>query len=201
MEKSQNKYIAVAYKLYTVDSEGKHFVEEATEEQPFQLISGFGISLDAFENRVIALGEGETFEFQLTKDEAFGDYVDDRIREFGHDMFCINGHFDHEHIYKDAIVPIQNNDGNLFHARVLEITDSTVKLDFNAPLAGKTLLFAGKILENRDATIDEIKGLINRLSGEGCSCGCGDCGGGCGSHDDDCGHHHNGGCCGGHHHH
>ena len=55
MESNLNKYIAVAYKLYTVDGEVSELVEEATDGEPFQFISGYGIALDAFEQKVAAL--------------------------------------------------------------------------------------------------------------------------------------------------
>ena len=47
-----NKYIAVAYQLYTKDKEGKReLVENATKEQPFQFVSGLGMTLDDFEKQ------------------------------------------------------------------------------------------------------------------------------------------------------
>ena len=201
MEKPLNKYIAVAYRLYTADD--NNLVEEATADRPFQFISGYGVTLDAFEQQIAGLEKDAEFDFSLTKDEAYGDYEKARVLELDREMFCINGHFDHENIFKDAIVPLQNEDGNRFYGRVLELTDDKVKMDLNHPLAGKALNFKGKVIENRDATNDEIQALINRMSGEGCGCGCGDCGGGCDGHhhDGECGGHHHGhegGCCGGH---
>ena len=187
MDKPQNKYIAVAYKLYSAENGESNLVEEATEERPFQFISGFGVTLDAFEKEIAGLEPGAEFDFELTKDEAYGDY------EEAHDIF------------KDAVVPLQNADGNRFFGRVLDISDDKVKMDLNHPLAGQTLQFKGRVLESREATNDEIQAMINRLSGEGCGCGCGSCGGDCGDGcGDGCGehghHHHgdNGGCCGGH---
>ena len=111
-------------------------------------------------------------------------------------IFQINGHFDHENIFVDAIVPLQNEEGNRFYGRVMDITDDKVKMDLNHPLAGKTLNFKGKVLEKREASNQEIQNLVNFLSGEGgCGCGCGDCGGGCGDHECD-GHHDHGCGCG-----
>ena len=109
------------------------------------------------------------------------------------DIFTINGHFDHENIYKDAVVPLQNEDGNRFMGHVLDITEDKVKMDLNHPLAGKDLLFKGKVLENREATNDEIQHMMNHLHGEGGYCGCGD---GCDHHHHD---HEEGGCCCHHH--
>ncbi|MBO5185513.1 MAG: FKBP-type peptidyl-prolyl cis-trans isomerase [Prevotella sp.] len=199
MEKQINKYIAVDYKLYTVNNGESKLEEETNEGQPFQFISGFGITLEAFEKNIVELAKGDTFDFTLTKEEAYGDYEQERVLDLEREMFCINGHFDHEHIYKDAIVPLQNEDGNRFYGRVLSVDDSKVKMDLNHPLAGKSLNFKGTVVESREATNEEIQGMINRLSGEGCGCGCGDCGGGCGGHQDgdcDCGSHHHDGDCG-----
>ncbi len=184
MDKAQNKYIAVTYKLYTVGEGENEMIEEATPEQPFQFISGFGVTLDAFEQQVAGLEEGAEFDFTLTKEEAYGDYEEEHVLELGREVFSVNGQFDKEHIYKDAIVPLQNEDGNRFYGRVLDITDKKVKMDLNHPLAGKTLNFKGKIAENREATITEIQNMINRLSHEGCGGGgCDDCAGGCGGHE------------------
>ncbi len=151
-----NKYIAVAYKLYTVENNESHLVEEAPVAHPFQFISGFGMSLDAFEKNIVDLAQGDEFDFTLSKDEAFGEYDETRVLDLDREIFTINGHFDHEHIYKGAIVPMQNEDGNRFQALVVEITDTTVKMDFNPQLAGKELRFAGQIIESREATSDEI---------------------------------------------
>lgn len=192
MEANKNKYIAVAYKLSTVENGNKKLVEEAPEDAPFQFISGFGIALDAFEKAVEGLEEGTEFDFTLDKDNAYGDYLAEHVLDLDRNIFVINGHFDHEHIYKDAIIPLQNEDGNRFNGKVLEIGEDTVKVDLNHPLAGKDLHFQGKIVANREATNDEIQGMINRMNGEGCGCGChhgGEDGcGGCGGHHHDHGH-------------
>ena len=67
MDKPQNKYIAVAYKLYTAENGESNLVEEATEERPFQFISGFGVTLDAFEKEIAGLEQGAEFDFELSK--------------------------------------------------------------------------------------------------------------------------------------
>lgn len=197
MEKPQNKYITLTYKLYTVGDNGERkLVEEATEERPFLFISGFGIALEAFEQHTVGLERGEEFAFDLTKDEAYGDYDLSHVLDLDREKFCINGHFDHEHIFNDAVVPLENEDGNRFYGRVLDISDDKVRMDLNHPLAGKNLHFEGKMIENRDATNSEIENMANRLSGEDCECGC--------EHDHcECGHHHDGNdhCCGHHHDH
>lgn len=189
MENTPNKYIAVAYELYTVNDGKSELVEKAPAEEPFQFLSGFGTTIEAFENNIVNLEEGAEFDFTLTKDEAYGDYYDERVLDLEKSIFTINGHFDNDNIYIGAIVPLQNADGNRFPGKVLEITEDYVKMDLNAPLAGKDLNFKGSVVASREATNDEIQAMINRMSGEGCGCGCDDCEGGCGDHhhDEDCG--------------
>ena len=96
----------------------------------------------------------------------------------------------------------KNEDGNFFIAKVLEIGADKVKVDLNHPLAGNKLNFKGYVIENREATNDEIQTLLNHMNGGGCSGHCGGCEneggckgeGGCGHHDEK--HSKEGGCCG-----
>lgn len=167
MDKPQNKYIAVAYQLYSNNDGKQELVEETSADKPFQFISGFGVTLDAFEKAVADLAVEASFDFTLSKDEAYGDYVDERVLDLDKSIFTVNNHFDSERIYKDAIVPLQNEDGQRFYGRVLDIADDKVKMDLNHPLAGKELNFKGHIVENREATNEEIQGMLNMISGEG----------------------------------
>ena len=189
-----NRFMSISYSLY-IDEEGeKRLVEETKSGQPFQFISGIGIALDAFEQQMTPLEVGAEFDFALTKDQAYGDYRDDMRLELEREVFSINGHFDHEHVYQEAIIPLQNEEGNRFYGRVVEVGEDKVKIDLNHPLAGETLYFKGKVLENREATEDEISHLMKHLTG-GCGGHCGDCDSGCGHNHDGC---HEDGCGCGH---
>jgi FKBP-type peptidyl-prolyl cis-trans isomerase SlyD len=187
MDKAQNKYLSVSYQLYTIDGEQKNLVEQTQQGKPFIFISGFGVSLDAFEQHIAGLQPGAEFDFTLAPAEAFGDYDDDGVRKLNREMFCINDHFDHENIYPGAVITLLDSDEKRFMARVVEVEEYGVTIDTNHPLAGETLCFKGLVLENRDATMDEIQRMLNSLSCEGCSCGGGDCEGGCEGHDHECG--------------
>jgi len=199
MENQQNKYITVSYQLYSVDADGnKHLEEETRQGEPFQFISGFGVALDAFEKKIIALNPADKFDFTLEPAEAFGDYMSEGVNKLSRDVFSINGHFDHENIFEGAVITLMDNEEHRFMARVTKIEDDGVTVDTNHPLAGQKLQFVGVVLEKRDATNEEIQHLINHMSGEGCGCGCDDCGdGGCGHHH----HEHGDGCGCGHCHH
>ena len=198
MDKAQNKFMSVVYQLYTV-TDGENKLEEQTgTERPFEFITGFGVALDAFEQQVMNLEKGSTFDFVLQPAEAFGEFDPQGVHKLQRDVFMINGHFDHENIFEGAIITLMDNEDHQFMAKVKKIEEDGVTIDTNHPLAGKTLNFKGEIIENRDATEEEVQHLIKHLTG-GCS-GCGhhhgegECGG-CGGHHE---HEHGDGCGCGH---
>ncbi len=199
MENNTHKYVTVAYELYADNAEGVHeLIEKAPVAHPFQFISGMGVALDSFEEKIVGLAPGDDFDFTLSVEEAYGPYVEEHVLELDKQMFCIDGRFDKNVIYPGNVIPLVNADGNRFQGLVLEVKEDKVVVDLNHPLAGKALHFKGMVVVSREATDEELQGLINMMSGEGCGCGCDDCGGECGGH-----HHgegHEGGCCGKHEH-
>ena len=82
-------------------------------------------------------------------------------------------------------------------AQIIEIKDEDVTVDFNHPMAGKTLLFSGRVLSVREATEQELKeGLHGEfLPPEAHHCHRHGKGGCCHHHDHEGeGCHHEGGC-------
>ena len=177
MDKPINKFIAVAYKLYIADNGKEELVEEATVNEPFQFISGFGFALDDFEKALTDLEKGADFNLTLSPEQAYGEYFDEHVVDLDKQMFAIDGRFDDRNIFVGAVIPLQNQEGQVFRGRVLSIGSDKVKVDLNHPLAGKTLSFKGSVVENREATNEEIQELINQMSSEGCGCNCDDCSG------------------------
>lgn len=184
MKKQVNQFIAVSYQLHSVENEGMTLVEEATEERPYRFISGFGLTLDLFEEAIVNLRAGQEFEVELPPEQAYGHFQPEHVLDLDREVFTVNGRFDAENIYEGAVVPLQNEEGTRFMGRILDVGDKRVKVDLNHPLAGKTLNFKGKVIENREATNEEIAAMVNQMAG-GCGCGghsegsC--CCGGCGS--------------------
>lgn len=197
MDNKQNKYISVSYQLYTVDADGSRHLEEQTQQgKPFTFISGFGFSLDGFEERIASLEPGEKFDFTLTPAEAFGDYMEEGVHKLQREVFMINDHFDHDNIYPGAVITLMDEEEHRFMARVMRVEADFVTVDTNHPLAGKTLQFTGIVLENREPTNTEIQNMLNHMSHECGGCDDCDC---CGEEDHQ--HKHDGGCGCGHCHH
>ena len=191
METVENKYITVAYKLYTIEDGEKDLVEEAKAENPFQFISGLGTTLEAFESQIASLNKGDKFEFIIPSQEAYGEYNEEHVLDLPRHIFEIDGKFDSERIYEGSVVPLMDAEGHRMNGTVVEVKPDTVVVDMNPPLAGADLNFVGEVTESRPATNEEIQEVVNMMGGGGCSCGCGDCGSDCGDHGcgDGCGCH------------
>ena len=199
MDKAPNKFMSVVYQLYTIADGEKTLEEQTSTERPFEFITGFSIALDAFEQQVMKLEKGSAFDFILEPSQAFGEYIPEGVHKLSRDVFSINGHFDHDNIFEGAVITLTDTDDHQFMAKVVKIEEDGVTVDTNHPLAGKTLNFTGTVIENREATEEEVQHLIKHLTG-GCSgCGhhhgdgCEGCGDGCGHE-----HHHDEGCGCGH---
>ena len=175
-----SKYITVAYQLYADMANGRELIEEAYEWNPFQFITELGLTLDTFEAHIAPLKKGDSFDFTLSVDEAYGPRIPELVQELPKSVFEIDGKFDHVHIYEGAVVPLMNEEGQRFPGTVVQVTPTTVTVDLNNPLAGKELQYVGKVVEHRDATNAEIEETLKAFSCGGCG-GCGDdeCSGGC----------------------
>ena len=176
METVENKYITLAYKLYTIENGEKEFTEEAPAEHPFQFISGLGLTLESFENQVKDLKKGDKFDFTIKAEEAYGEYDDEHVIDLPKNIFEIEGKFDSERVVEGAVIPLMTSEGQRINGSVVEVKDDVVVMDMNHPLAGCDLNFVGEITENRPATNDELAEMARMMSGGGCS---GGCGGGC----------------------
>ena len=176
METVENKYITLAYKLYTIENGEKEFTEEAPAEHPFQFISGLGLTLESFENQVKDLNKGDKFDFTIKAEEAYGEYDDEHVIDLPKNIFEIEGKFDSERVVEGAVIPLMTSEGQRINGSVVEVKDDVVVMDMNHPLAGCDLNFVGEITENRPATNDELLEMARMMSGGGCS---GGCGGGC----------------------
>lgn len=190
MKTVENKYITVAYELYTTEDGERELMEKATAEHPFQFISGLGTTLDTFESQIAPLNKGDQFEFTIASEDAYGEYDDAHVLDLPKSIFEIDGRFDNERIYAGNVVPLMDSEGRRLNGTVVEVQPETVVIDMNHPLAGASLTFIGQVIENRLATNEEVQGMVNMMSGEsegGCGCGCDsdgcsddDCGDGCG---------------------
>ncbi|MBQ9286797.1 MAG: FKBP-type peptidyl-prolyl cis-trans isomerase [Bacteroidaceae bacterium] len=177
----EQRYLKVSYRMFTNSAASHKLLFETEAMRPVAFVTGMGLMIDAFEERLARLNPGEQFDFTLQPADAFGERDEDLVRPVPRKAFEIRGKFDDEHIFAGAEVPLMDGEGNQFFGTIVRVTDTDVTVDLNNPLAGKVLQFTGTLHENREASLQEIEQTAKMLSGEcgGCS-GCGDSENGCG---------------------
>ncbi len=88
-----------------------------------------------FDEAVVGMEVGEKKTFYITPDQAFGEYDDNLVQSVPKEFFA--GH----PVQVGQFLQLQSRDGRVITTRVAEVTEETVTLDLNHPLAGKTLTF------------------------------------------------------------
>jgi FKBP-type peptidyl-prolyl cis-trans isomerase SlyD len=146
-----NSVVALTYDLYTKENDQEVFVEKADEENPLVFLYGVGMMLPKFEENLAGLNMGDQYDFHLIAEDAYGLKDENAITELPLDMFG-----DMEMPEIGSVLPLQDNEGNQFRAKVNEINESAVVVDLNHPMAGQDLHFIGKIISIRAATDEEL---------------------------------------------
>src|ERR1700744_3289957 len=143
--------VSLTYDLY-VDQDGTEtLVESATEEQPLTFLYGAGQMLPKFEENLSALSTGDTYDFRLSAEDAYGEYDEEAVANLPKEMFQGT---DIPEI--GSILPLQDNNGNHFQRQVVSVAEDSVIVDLNHPMAGQELRFKGNILNVRPATPEEL---------------------------------------------
>lgn len=158
MQVSEKKVVTITYELYIQGQEDDfEIVEVVGEDQPMVYLAGHsGLPID-FETKMAGLKVGDEFDFQLDPQEGFGDFSEDDVADFPLDMFKIeDGEVPADLLQIGNFVPFTNEDGSQITGRIYAVDGDTVQVDFNHPLAGKTLKFEGKVIGIREATADEL---------------------------------------------
>ena len=166
MKISNNKVVSITYDLKTKDSAGEEMhVETADQENPMVFLFGESGLPEKFEEELEGKEAGDTFSFTLEAEEGYGDFDENAIVSIPKSVFEVNGQIDEEMLQVGNYLPMADNEGNHMQGRVVEITDDSVQMDFNHPLAGKVMIFEGKVEKVRDATQDELS--HGHVHGEG----------------------------------
>ena len=174
MKISANKFVSVIYDLNVGEEDERELMERATVERPLQFIFGTDAMLPAFEKALNGLEIGATFQFTLTPENAYGEYIEENIVDLPKSLFEVEGKFDNEYVKEGNTIPMMDSNGQRLMGSVHEVKDDVVVMDFNHPLAGETLHFSGKVIDVHEPTAEEIA-LIHAEAHNGCGGGCDGC--------------------------
>ncbi|MFO7873350.1 MAG: FKBP-type peptidyl-prolyl cis-trans isomerase [Bacteroidales bacterium] len=155
MTQSEAKVIALTYELREGGPEGE-LLESVKKDQPIEFLFGVGRLNERFEQNVKNLDEGESFEFVIKSDEAYGQVNENAVVDLPKSIFVIDGKLAEDLLVKGNIINMEDQEGNPHRGKVMEIGDESVKMDFNHPLAGMDLHFRGEVLKKREPTQEEL---------------------------------------------
>ena len=167
----------------TVDGQ---VADQSREDQPLQFICGTGMLLPKFEEAIMGKEPGEKVAFTLEPKDGYGEVMPEAIVELPKSVFMIDGKVAEEILFVGSQVPMSDANGNRMIGVISEVKEESVMMDFNHPMAGKTLNFEVEVASVRDVTPEDL------MSKGGCNCGDCNCGEECGEHSEgcDCGHCH-----------
>ncbi|MDP3461294.1 MAG: FKBP-type peptidyl-prolyl cis-trans isomerase [Bacteroidales bacterium] len=155
MKVGDKKVVTLTYELRQENPTGE-LIQKVDMDRPFVYLFGVGGLLPKFEDSLKGLQAGDTFSFGLTSDEAYGEVTDEAIIDLDKSIFEIDGVIDEDLLEIGNSITMQDQHGHPLEGIVMEVTDDTVKMDFNHPLAGENLHFSGKIIEVREASDEEV---------------------------------------------
>lgn len=116
--------------------------DSSRENEPLEFELGSGRVIPGFESAVEGMSVGDSQEVELDPDEAYGERRDDLVMPVSRDQ--LPEELDPE--VGDAL-EVQLGSGERTTATVVEADDSSVTLDLNHPLAGRTLNFEVELLD------------------------------------------------------
>lgn len=162
MQITKDTLVRLTYTLRYDKADGD-IIESFDEKKALGIVMGHGVLFPVLEEKIMGLKAGDTFSLNLTPQEAYGEYDEEKVvRRPKVELLEGLPEEAAENIFEGNILQIvvdneETHETMVMNAMVVEIKDDIVTLDFNHPLAGENLFFEGKILSVRPATAEEIK--------------------------------------------
>ena len=135
---TNGKKVSIEYTLHLKDGT---FVESNAGKEPFTYKQGAHQIIPGLEKGIAGLKAGDKKHIEVSPAEGYGEVNPKAFTEI-----------EKNRLPKDALkvgtmLGVRGENGMMRRAWVHEIKESTVVLDFNHPLAGKTLVFDIKVLK------------------------------------------------------
>ena len=174
-----SKVIGIEYTLKDANT-GEH-LDSNVGQAPLEFVSGKGQIIPGLESKLVDMNVSEEADVMVEPKDAYGELNADAIQTLAKEQFAGIELKEGMSLYGTG------EQGETVQVTVKSFTDSEVTIDYNHPMAGRTLMFSVAVLSSRAATEEEIQtGVVGGMAAMGGGC----CGGG--SHDHGASE---GGCC------
>lgn len=142
-----NIVVTLDYKLIVEDE----MMESTEDGEPIKFIQGLGQIISGLENALYGLKIGDQKTVVIQPGDGYGEYDPESLQEAKKEEFS-------EEIPLDVgtFLDLEDDEGDILSAQIVAAEEDTVTLDFNHPLAGKTLTFEITLSDLRPATKEEL---------------------------------------------
>ncbi|MCI0387923.1 MAG: peptidylprolyl isomerase [Acidobacteria bacterium] len=127
---------------YTGKFDNGEIFDSSEEGDPLALTVGAGQVIPGFDQALIGMEVGETKDVVIPPDQAYGERVEELVQTINRDQFNLNDVTPEIGMALEMRTP----QGSI-PLVIMDLTETTVTLDANHPLAGETLYFALKLVE------------------------------------------------------
>lgn len=174
-----SKVIGIEYTLKDANT-GDH-LDSNVGAAPLEFVSGKGQIIPGLESKLIEMNVSDEADVLVEPKDAYGELNPEAVQTLPKEQFAGIELKEGMSLYGTG------EQGETVQVTVTGFNDNEVTIDYNHPMAGKTLMFSVAILSSRAATDEEIQtGVVGGMAAMGGGC----CGGG--SHDHGSSE---GGCC------
>ena len=127
---------------YTGKLDDDTIFDSSEGREPLQFTIGEGRLIPDFEQAVVGMEPGETKTIQIPPDRAYGPHLEEMV-------MVVDRHDIPEELKPEVNqrLQVQQADGQMFVVTVTSVSESSVTLDSNHPLAGKDLTFNIQLAE------------------------------------------------------
>ncbi len=145
MKVNSKSIVGIEYTLYNNNT--NQILEQTPSDKLMKFKFGVGELLPLFEANIIDLKAGESFNFTVPAQDAYGPVDPYAIFDIPKDTFEVEGKIDEEMLQVGNSIPMTDDQGNKHLGKIVKLLDEVVTMDFNHPLAGAELRFEGKVIE------------------------------------------------------
>lgn len=135
---------------YTLMVDGEE-VDRAESDEPLEYLHGAENIVPGLEDALTGKKVGDKISVTLKPEDGYGEYDEEDVEVVERDEIP-----DADMLRQGMVIEAEDEDGNSTLGVVREITNGKIVLDFNPPLAGKTLTYNVEVLGLREADREEL---------------------------------------------
>jgi FKBP-type peptidyl-prolyl cis-trans isomerase SlyD len=138
---------------YTLSDAKGELIESSRQEdgEPLVYIHGTGNLISGLEDKLAGKSKGDKLLVAVKAEDAYGERDESLIETVEKSEFD-----DTEELNEGKEFQYDDEDGNIFHVRIVKIDGDNVTVDGNHPLAGIAIRLHMQIEDVRAATADEL---------------------------------------------